>query len=56
VGAGGAAEKAGWHEAKRLPVPADVVLQVLPPCMPVLQPAEPLWRLVREAMANRSIS
>jgi hypothetical protein len=44
---------AGWHTAKRLAVPPNVVLHRLPPCTPELQPAEPLWPLVREAVANR---
>jgi len=45
----------GWHKAKALVVPPNVVLHFLPPCTPELQPAEPLWPLVREAVANRSI-
>ncbi|HJZ54794.1 MAG TPA: transposase, partial [Gemmataceae bacterium] len=48
-------DNAGWHVAKRLVVPPNVVLHFLPPCPPELQPAEPLWPLVREAVANRSI-
>jgi transposase len=48
-------DNAGWHGAKRLAVPANVVLHYLPPCTPELQPAEPFWPLVREALANRSI-
>ena len=48
-------DNAGWHVAKRLAVPANVVLHYLPPCTPELQPAEPLWPLIREAVANRSI-
>jgi len=48
-------DNAGWHVAKRLAVPANVVLHFLPPCTPELQPAEPLWPLIREAVANRSI-
>lgn len=48
-------DNAGWHVAKRLVVPANVVLHFLPPCTPELQPAEPLWPLLREAVANRSI-
>jgi hypothetical protein len=48
-------DNAGWHVAKRLVVPPNVVLHVLPPCTPELQPAEPPWPLVREAVANRSI-
>jgi hypothetical protein len=45
----------GWHVAKRLAVPANIVLHFLPPCTPELQPTEPLWPLIREAVANRSI-
>ena len=48
-------DRAGWHTAKRLAVPPNVALHFLPPCTPELQPAEPLWPLVREAVANRSI-
>jgi transposase len=48
-------DNAGWHVAKRLAVPANVVLHFLPPYTPELQPAEPLWPLIREAVANRSI-
>jgi hypothetical protein len=45
-------DNAGWHTAKRLVVPANVVLRRLPACTPELQPVEPLWPLVREAVAN----
>src|SRR4051812_30777520 len=48
-------DNAGWHVAKRLVVPPNVRLHFLPPCTPELQPAEPLWPLVREAVANRTI-
>jgi transposase len=48
-------DNAGWHRAKALVAPPNVVLHFLPPCTPELQPAEPLWPLVREAVANRSI-
>jgi hypothetical protein len=48
-------DNAGWHVARRLLVPANVVLHRLPPCTPELQPVEPFWPLVREAVANRSI-
>jgi hypothetical protein len=48
-------DNAGWHRARALVVPSNVVLHFLPPCTPELQPAEPLWPLVREAVANRSI-
>jgi hypothetical protein len=46
-------DHAGWHTAGRLKPPANVVLHRPPPCTPELQAAEPLWPLVREAVANR---
>jgi hypothetical protein len=45
-------DNAGRHRAKRLPVPANVRLHFLPPCTPELQPVEPFWVLVREAVAS----
>lgn len=48
-------DNAGWHVAQRLVVPPNVALHFLPPCTPELQPVEPFWPLVREAVANRSI-
>jgi len=48
-------DNAGWHKAKALVVPGNVVLHFRPPCTPELQPAEPLWPLVRAAVANRSL-
>ena len=33
-------------------MPANVRLHFLPPCTPELQPVEPFWSLVREAVAN----
>ena len=47
-------DNAGWHRAKRLPVPPNVRLHFLPPCTPELQPVEPYWSLVREAVANET--
>lgn len=46
-------DNAGGHTAKKLAVPANVVLHYLPSCTPELQPAEHLWPLVREGLANR---
>jgi hypothetical protein len=48
------ADNAGWHVAGKLVVPPNVVLHHLPSCTPELQPAEPLWPLVREALANKT--
>lgn len=47
-------DNAGWHVAGTLAVPPNVVLVHLPSCTPELQPAEPLWPLVREALANKT--
>ena len=47
-------DNAGGHVAKALKVPANVRLYPLPSCTPELQPAEHLWPLVREALANRT--
>jgi hypothetical protein len=46
-------DNAGGHVAKDLVVPGNVRLRHLPACTPELQPAEHLWPLVREGMANR---
>ena len=46
-------DNAGWHVAKKLVVPSNVVLHRLPPCTPELQPIETLWPLLRESVANR---
>jgi hypothetical protein len=47
-------ENAGWHTAKRkLRVPEGIHLEFLPPHSPELQPAERLWVLSDEAVANR---
>jgi transposase len=47
-------DNAGWHVAGKLVVPPNVVLVHRPPCTPELQPAEPLWPLVREGLANKA--
>ena len=49
-------DNAGWHVARALAVPANVVLHPLPPCTPELQPAEPLWPLGREVVANKGFT
>lgn len=46
-------DNAGGHIAGGLAVPGNVRLFRLPPRTPELQPAERLWPLVREALANR---
>ncbi len=44
---------AGWHVAADLQVPEGIELHFLPAYSPELQPAECLWPLTREAVANR---
>jgi transposase len=47
---------AGWHVAAGLVVPEGIELEFLPPYSPELQPAERLWPLVNEVVANRSFA
>jgi transposase len=45
---------AGWHRAKRLPIPTNRRLVPLPPWSPPLNPAEHVWDELREKyFANR---
>ena len=44
---------AGWHVSAQLNVPAGLHLHFLPPYSPELQPAERLWPLTNETLANR---
>ena len=46
-------DNAGWHGEAGLAVPNGVRLVFLPPYTPELQPAERLWSLVDEPIANR---
>lgn len=47
---------AGWHTTARLILPEGVHLVPLPPASPELQPAERLWPLVNEPVANRAFA
>jgi hypothetical protein len=44
---------AGWHVSPQVQVPAGVHVHLLPPYSPELQPAERLWPLINEPLANR---
>lgn len=46
-------DNAGWHRSTALVVPDGIELVYLPAATPELQPAERLWPLVREAVANQ---
>ena len=47
-------DNAGWHVSGDITPPEGIVLSFLPPYTPELQPAERLWPLTNEAVANRS--
>jgi transposase len=46
-------DSAGWHTAPNLVVPEGLRLAYLPPYSPELQPAEHLWPILDEPLANR---
>jgi transposase len=46
-------ERAGWHTSPQVEVPNGMDLVFIPPYSPELQPAERLWPLTNEAIANK---
>jgi hypothetical protein len=51
-----AVDRAGWHISQDLKIPQGLHLTFLPPYSPELQPAERLWTLVDEPIANQSFA
>ena len=49
-------DNAGWHTGTDLAPPEGVHLAFLPPASPELQPAERLWPLLDEPVANRAFA
>lgn len=49
-------DNAGWHASEQLVVPNGLRLVFLPPYSPELQPAERLWPLTNQALANRNFA
>jgi hypothetical protein len=49
-----AIDQAGWHTSPQVRVPEGLYLEFMPSHSPELQPAERLWPLVNEPIANRS--
>ena len=49
-----AVDRAGWHTSKSLEIPEKLDLIFLPSYSLELQPAERLWTLVDEPIANQS--
>jgi transposase len=46
-------DQAGWHTSGEVELPEGIHLEFLPTGSPELQPAERLWPLANEAIANR---
>ena len=49
-------DQAGWHLAAERRIPEGIDLVFLPAYSPELQPAERLWPLVNEAVANQAVA
>jgi transposase len=49
-------DPAGWHISQKLKIPEGIHLLPLPSHSPELQPAERLWPIVNEPIANRSLA
>lgn len=49
-------DQAGWHKSAGLQIPEGLHLLFLPSYSPELQPAERLWPLSNEPLANRVFS
>jgi transposase len=47
-------DQAGWHVSQDLEVPEGIHLVLMPPYSPELQPAERLWPLINEPLANKA--
>lgn len=45
-------DRAGWHTSQKLKLPEGIIVELLPPYSPELQPAERLWTLVDEPLFN----
>jgi hypothetical protein len=46
-------DRAGWHMSGQVELPEGIHLEALPAYSPELQPAERLWTLTDEGIANR---
>lgn len=47
-------DQAGWHTSEQVKIPPGIHLSFLPAYSPELQPAERLWSLTNEPIANRT--
>ena len=46
-------DRAGWHQSKRLGVPANITLVPLPAKAPELNPVENIWQTVCSLLKRR---
>ena len=46
-------DQAGWHTSEQVEVPEGIHFELMPSHSPELQPAERLWPLTNEAIANK---
>jgi len=49
-------DRAGWRTGSKLVLPEGIDVIFLPPASPELQPAERLWAVLDEPVANRASS
>ena len=49
-------DQAGWHRGAELRLPDGIDLVLLPAYSPELQPAERLWPLINQPIANQALS
>lgn len=50
-------DRAGWHTSKKLSIPPNIQIELLPPYSPELNPVEHLWQwLRRHSCRNRMFS
>lgn len=47
-------DQAGWHKSEKLDVPQGIHLVEMPSRSPELQPAQRLWPITNEPLANRT--
>jgi DDE superfamily endonuclease len=56
-GAHALVDRAGWHQSRRLVIPANITLVPLPAKAPELNPVENVWQFMRENwLSNRSFT
>jgi transposase len=46
-------DNGAFHKARRLIIPSNIALHFLPPYSPELNPAEQIWRFIKDRLANQ---